>query len=58
MQKQRQVQFIIVNHATAEKPGMQEMAKYLKRIFPDALVEYVDIRFPLTGISPLFHTGK
>jgi len=32
---------IIVNHATAELPGMRSLADYLRRQFPDVKVEYV-----------------
>ena len=37
---------LIVNHATSEKPGMRKMAGYLKGIFPDLPVEYIDVEFP------------
>ncbi len=37
---------LIVNHATAEKPGMMAMASYLRGVFPDVPVEYVDVAFP------------
>ena len=41
---------LIVNHATAEKRGMQEMAPYLRRIFPGLRVEYVDVEFPYSSL--------
>jgi putative NIF3 family GTP cyclohydrolase 1 type 2 len=47
------VPLLIVNHATAEKPGMQAMAKYLKGVFPGTSVEYVDVRFPYSSILPV-----
>ncbi len=47
------IPLLIVNHATAEKPGMQAMARYLKGIFPDVPVEYVDVRYPYSSIPPV-----
>lgn len=44
------IPLLIVNHATAEKPGMQAMAGYLKGVFPGTPVEYVDVRYPYTSI--------
>lgn len=44
------IPLLIVNHATAEKPGMQAMAKYLKEIFPDTPVKYIDVRYPYSSI--------
>ena len=41
---------LIVNHATSEKPGMQEMAVYLRGIFPGVPVEYVDVEFPYSNL--------
>jgi putative NIF3 family GTP cyclohydrolase 1 type 2 len=37
---------LIVNHATSEKPGMRKMAEYLKGIFGDLPIEYLDVEFP------------
>lgn len=37
---------LIVNHCTAEKPGMMAMARYLKGLHPDLPVEYIDVEFP------------
>jgi putative NIF3 family GTP cyclohydrolase 1 type 2 len=37
---------LIVNHATAEKPGMMAMARYLSRQFPGVPSHYVDVAFP------------
>ena len=41
---------LIVNHATAEKPGMQAMARYLKTVFPGVEVEYLDVGYPYRSI--------
>lgn len=35
------VPFLVVNHATAEAPGMQAMARYLQAQFPDVPVHYL-----------------
>lgn len=40
------VPLLIVNHATAEKPGMRAMAEYLKEVFPGVPAEHVDVEFP------------
>ena len=45
------IPLLIVNHATAEKPGMQAMARYLKGIFPDIPVQYVDVQYPYSSIA-------
>jgi len=45
------VPIIVVNHATAEKPGMQAMARHLAKVFPDVPVEYLDVRFPFTVLK-------
>ena len=37
---------IIVNHATAEKPGMMMMARYLKEVYPSLPIEYLDVELP------------
>ena len=42
----RGLPILIVNHATAEKPGMMAMAKYLRQTFPDMPVEYLDVELP------------
>ena len=42
---------LIVNHATAEKPGMRAMARYLKKTFPELTVEYLDVSFPYSSLS-------
>ena len=47
------IPLLIVNHATAEKPGMQAMATYLTGVFPGTPVEYVDVRFPYSSIRSL-----
>ena len=44
------IPLLIVNHATAEKPGMQAMARYLRMVFPDVPIEYLDVAFPYTSI--------
>lgn len=40
------VPLLIVNHATAEKPGMMALARYLRDVFPNTPVEYIDIEMP------------
>jgi putative NIF3 family GTP cyclohydrolase 1 type 2 len=37
---------LIVNHSTAEKPGMQAMARYLSERYQDLPIQYVDVVFP------------
>ena len=37
---------LIVNHATAEKPGMMAMARYLQERYPDIPTGYLDVAFP------------
>jgi len=44
------VPLLIVNHATAEKPGMMAMADYLRGIFPDTPTDYVDVAYPYTVV--------
>ena len=44
------IPLIIVNHATAEKPGMQAMARYLEEKFAEVPAEYVDIALPYTSV--------
>ena len=41
---------LIVNHATAEKPVMQAMTRYLKKTFPGILAEYIDVKFPYSAL--------
>jgi len=41
---------LIANHATAEKPGMMAMAEYLRSIYPDLPVEYVDVELPWRSV--------
>jgi putative NIF3 family GTP cyclohydrolase 1 type 2 len=41
-----QVPILLVNHATAEKPGMMAMADYLTDQFPDVPCHYVDVDLP------------
>lgn len=45
------IPLLIVNHATAEKPGMQAMARYLREVFPDIKAEYVDVAYPYWSVS-------
>jgi aminopeptidase C len=45
------VPVLVVNHATAEKPGMQAMAGYLGKVFPGTPVEYVDVELPYSTIT-------
>jgi putative NIF3 family GTP cyclohydrolase 1 type 2 len=40
------IPILIVNHATAEKPGMMAMARYLEGICPGVRIAYVDVAFP------------
>jgi len=40
------VPVLIVNHCTAEKPGMMAMATYLAEQFPGVPTQYVDVVFP------------
>ena len=40
------VPVLIVNHSTAEKPGMQAMARYLTEKYPDLPIQYLDVVFP------------
>ena len=44
------VPVLVVNHATAEKPGMQAMVEYLSRQFPDVPAEYVDVALPFASV--------
>jgi len=44
------VPIFVVNHATAEKPGMQEMRVCLKKHFPRIQIEYLDVQFPYSVI--------
>jgi putative NIF3 family GTP cyclohydrolase 1 type 2 len=44
------VPVLIVNHATAEKPGMQAMVGYLEERFPGVPVEYIDVAIPYTSV--------
>jgi len=37
---------IRVDHATAELPGMQELARYLQRVFPRVRVTYIPYERP------------
>lgn len=48
--KDLELPILIVNHSTAEKPGMQAMAGYLKEKFPKIPVEYLDVEFPYSSI--------
>jgi len=41
---------LIVNHATAEKPGMMAMASYLREVFAGAPVNYIDVGFPYSSV--------
>lgn len=41
---------LLVNHCTAEKPGMQSMAGYLSDKFPELPVEYLDVEFPYSSV--------
>lgn len=41
---------LIVNHATAEKPGMQALATYLTKQFPQIPAEYIDVALPYSSL--------
>lgn len=45
------IPMLVVNHATAEKPGMKAMATYLQDIFPQVPVSYVDVAFPYSSVA-------
>lgn len=45
------IPLLLVNHATAEKPGMMAMATYLSAQFPGTPVEYVDVAMPYSAIA-------
>ena len=44
------IPLLIVNHATAEKPGIQAMAGYLGKKFPGVRVGYLDVEFPYSKL--------
>jgi putative NIF3 family GTP cyclohydrolase 1 type 2 len=44
------IPLLLVNHATAEKPGIQAMAGYLRERFPELSVEYLDVEFPYSAL--------
>ena len=44
------VPLLVVNHATAELPGMQTMAGYLSEKFSDIPVEYLPVAFPYSAV--------
>ena len=44
------VPLLVVNHATAEKPGMMAMARYLAELYPSVPVEYVDVEYPYKSV--------
>jgi putative NIF3 family GTP cyclohydrolase 1 type 2 len=44
------VPLLIVNHATAEKPGMQAMARYLREVFAGVSAEYIDVGYPYSSV--------
>jgi putative NIF3 family GTP cyclohydrolase 1 type 2 len=41
---------LIVNHATAEKPGMMAMARYLGEQFEGVTCQYVDVDIPYSSV--------
>ena len=45
------VPLLLVNHATAEKPGMRALAGYLEGVFPGVAAEYFDVAFPYRAVS-------
>ena len=42
---------LVVNHPTAELPGMMEMARYIENHFPDISVKYLPCDFPYYTID-------
>lgn len=44
------VPLLVVNHATAEVPGMQAMVGYIERHFPGVPVAYLDSGFPFPAV--------
>jgi putative NIF3 family GTP cyclohydrolase 1 type 2 len=44
------VPLLVVNHATAEKPGMEAMARHLRRRFPGVPAEYIDVALPFKSL--------
>jgi len=44
------VPVLIVNHCTAEKPGMMAMARYLSEQFIGMPVQYIDVAFPYEAV--------
>jgi len=44
------VPLLIVNHATAELPGMEAMAGYLAEKFPGIPVKYLPVAFPYSAV--------
>jgi hypothetical protein len=45
------VPMLVVNHATAEVPGMQALVGYLRRHFPGVPVAYLDSGFPYPVVA-------
>jgi len=45
------VPMLVVNHATAELPGMQAMVGYVRRHFPGVPVTYLDSGFPYPVVA-------
>ena len=45
------IPLLIVNHATAEKPGMQAMARYLREVFPGVACNYIDVGYPYASVA-------
>lgn len=41
---------LVVNHATAELPGMESMARHFRQVFGEVPVEYFDVEFPYRSI--------
>lgn len=41
---------LIANHATAEKPGMQSMVTYFRKVFPEVETSYIEIPYPYTSV--------
>ena len=45
------VPVLVVNHATAELPGMMSLARYIEKQFPGIRAEYLGCRFPYPSIT-------
>lgn len=46
------VPMLVINHATAELPGMMAMAGYIEKHFPGVPVRYLPGEFPAPAVAP------